>query len=75
MHNNLQDTNFRDKNALFLPYKTLSLSFYHENYMIMMEKKPYEDPRIRIVSIRFEHVLMTPSNQLPPSDEFDGGDY
>jgi len=40
-----------------------------------MEKQLYEVPQTRVVTIAFEHVLMNPSDQLPPSDEFEGGDY
>ena len=40
-----------------------------------MEKQPYEAPQTRVVMIAFEHVLLNPSEQLPPSEEFDGGDY
>ena len=40
-----------------------------------MEKHPYVVPQTRIVVIAFENVLLNPSDQLPPSDEIDGGDY
>ena len=40
-----------------------------------MEKHLYEVPQTRVVKIAFEYVLLNPSDQLPPSDEFDGGDY
>ena len=40
-----------------------------------MEKQLYEVPQTRVVMIAFEHVLLDSNDQLPPSDEFDGGDY
>jgi len=40
-----------------------------------MEKKPYENPRIRIITFCSEHVVLNDSDQLPSSDEFEGGDY
>ena len=35
----------------------------------------YYSTKARIVALCFEHVLLNPSDQFPPSDEFDGGDY
>ena len=43
--------------------------------MSIMDKQPYESPRTRLIALRFERVFLTPSNELPPADEFDGGDY
>ena len=40
-----------------------------------MEKQVYEVPRVRVADIRLENVLLNPSDQLPPSEEWDGGDY
>lgn len=40
-----------------------------------MEKQVYEVPRARVVAIRLENVLLNPSDQLPPSEEWEGGDY
>jgi hypothetical protein len=40
-----------------------------------MEKQLYEVPQTRVVTIAFELVFLNSGDQLPPSDEFDGGDY
>lgn len=40
-----------------------------------MEKQVYEVPWVRVADIRLENVLLNPSDQLPPSEEWDGGDY
>ena len=40
-----------------------------------MEKPAYEVPRTRMIAICFESILLNPSDQLPSSEEYEGGDY